>query len=71
MLGHAVCKTSSEQAADEIFSAGRRFVKNIVQSPQEVLLLHPILETQVELVDPDIEFDPWLEKLWNEITFSS
>ena len=88
LLGHAVCKTSSEQASDEIFMAGRRFVKSLTiqaqkqqhqQHPQpqqhhhperDMNIIVPTLETQVELVDPDAEFDPWLETLWNQICSS-
>jgi hypothetical protein len=78
LLGHAVCKTSSEQAGDETFSAGRRFVQSIQhqlrqeqedqrQDVQRMVLVKPVLETQVELVSPDKAFDPWLETLCRSV----
>lgn len=70
LLGHAVCKTSAEQAGDETFAAGRRLARTILR-PKRRLLMLPVLETQIELVDPTVEFDPWLECCWKHITDGS
>lgn len=57
LLGHAVCRTSSEQMADEIFGPGRKLARRLVASTTA-----DVLEVQVELAGPEEEFDGWLSE---------
>ena len=66
LLGHSVCKTSAEQMADQVFAAGRRLCKLLGQLNQawdDMCDNDLKLETQVELVPPEQEFDPWVQSL--------
>lgn len=65
LLGHAVCKTSAEQMADEVYSSGRRFVKSIQsivpQSSSTTTAPKFVVETQIELEAPEEKFDGWMQ----------
>mmetsp|Transcript_13501 Transcript_13501/g.37959 ORF Transcript_13501/g.37959 Transcript_13501/m.37959 type:complete len:211 (+) Transcript_13501:391-1023(+) len=69
LLGHAVCKTSAEQMADEVFSSGRRLAKSIRGLVPESSTITPrfVLETQVELEPPEEKFDPWVKSWVNRL----
>jgi hypothetical protein len=60
LLGHARCDNSARQMSDTIFAAGRRLDKAL-QQPLSGLANR--LETQVELVGPEEELDPWMQDL--------
>ena len=65
LLGHSVCRASAEQMNEQVFVAGRRLSKTLLQ-----VFGNPIikpLETQVELVAPDDAFDPWVASLITKI----
>ena len=59
-LGHARCENSANQMADTIFSTARRFDKLLSGL---YVSLSSRLETQVELMGPDEEFDPWVRSV--------
>lgn len=69
LLGHAVCKTSAEQMADEVYSSGRRLAKSIqilvppCQSSSTRSTTAPkfLVETQIELEAPEEKFDGWIQ----------
>lgn len=64
-LGHARCENSANQMADTIFSTARRFDKLLSGL---YVSLSSRLETQVELIGPDEEFDPWVRSLLQSST---
>jgi hypothetical protein len=64
LLGHARCENSALQMGDVIFGAGRRFEKSLSCSSRfQCTGTTGRLETQVDLVDPIHEFDPWIMAL--------
>jgi hypothetical protein len=60
LLGHARCDNSAKQMNQTIFGAGRRMEKTL---SNHFATIQGRLETQVELVGPEQDFDPWLESL--------
>ena len=60
LLGHARCANSAIQTEQTIFGAGRRIEKTLSDHLSKI---HDRIETQVELVGPEQEFDPFLESL--------
>ena len=61
LLGQSRCDNSAKQMNQTIFGAGRRVEKSFAASHHA--LHQERLETQVELVGPEQDFDPWLESL--------
>jgi len=64
LLGHARCDNSAKQMTDTIFGTGRRFQKALEQCYD---LGRPQMETQVELVGPEQDFDPWVASIIGEL----
>jgi hypothetical protein len=60
LLGHARCDNSAKQMNQTIFGAGRRTEKTL---SNHFATIQDRLETQIELVGPEQDFDPWLESL--------
>jgi len=86
LLGHARCDNSAKQMAETIFQSGRKFEKQVSaygggshasttttstttnHIPSRIL---PRLETQVELIGPEVEFDPWLATILTNVLEAS
>ena len=80
LLGHARCDNSAKQMAETIFQSGRKFEKQVSaygggnhatmtnHMPSRIL---PRLETQVELIGPEVEFDPWLATILTNVLEAS
>lgn len=60
LLGHARCDNSAKQMKQTIFGSGRRIEKTLLTTRNDAFVsIQERLETQVELVGPEEEFDPW------------
>ena len=81
LLGHARCDNSAKQMAETIFQSGRKFEKQVsaygggsqtttTTNPMPSRIL-PRLETQVELIGPEVEFDPWLATILTNVLEAS
>ena len=81
LLGHARCDNSAKQMAETIFQSGRKFEKQVAAygggsqtttttNPMPSRIL-PRLETQVELIGPEVEFDPWLATILTTVLEAS
>ncbi|CAJ1950628.1 unnamed protein product [Cylindrotheca closterium] len=70
LLGHARCDNSAKQMKDTIFGSGRRIEKALLNTNNSPFasIQQDRLETQVELVGPEVDFDPWwslvIEQCW-------
>jgi len=83
LLGHARCDNSAKQMAETIFQSGRKFEKQVSaygggsQTTTTTTTNHmlprilPRLETQVELIGPEVEFDPWLATILTNVLEAS
>lgn len=65
LLGHSVCRASAEQLNEQVFGPGRRLAKTLQPIWGDPVLER--LEIQVELVAPEVSFDPWIERLVSRI----
>mmetsp|Transcript_32856 Transcript_32856/g.79527 ORF Transcript_32856/g.79527 Transcript_32856/m.79527 type:complete len:207 (-) Transcript_32856:120-740(-) len=71
LLGHARCDNSAKQMNQTIFGSGRRIEKALLTTTTGntsgdhggFIGIQDRLETQVELVGPEVDFDPW----WNSV----
>lgn len=68
LLGHARCDNSAKQMADTIFGTGRRFPKALAHCYD---VGRQQLETQVELVGPEQDFDPWVKSIMGDFLLIS